>query len=159
MIKKIAAISVCYILILNPFANAMAKNIYGLWHGKYDCMQGKTALDLIISPTYGKAVNVIFYFHATQGNPMVPPGCFEMSGSYNKIKHSISLVPFHWLLKPKNFVWVSLAGTTDKNNNNMSGKIKGPECSYFKLFHINIIDQNKIKIPATCKINYNNNIS
>jgi hypothetical protein len=107
--------------------------ITGVWQGTYDCAQGTTGLTLIVSPSAGDGLRALFFFYPTAENPLVPEGCFEMSGVYDANADEADFTAGRWLLRPPNFVTVDLMGDVDKSMTEMTGTVDGPGCAYFDL--------------------------
>lgn len=105
----------------------------GLYQGHYSCSQGETGLALRISATSLTHVTARFYFHAIEGNPPVPQGCFTMTGRYDPATRHITLAPDGWIVRPYGFVQVTLSGTVSADAARIAGNIIGPGCTTFSL--------------------------
>ncbi len=119
-------------LLAAPLRAASLFDFSGSWTGRYDCMQGQTALELDVSATGPDSVQALFYFHSAPSNPRVPAGCFLMVGKVDAADARLALRPTAWLVRPFGFVWVGLQGSLTPAGL-LQGQISGPGCSDFML--------------------------
>jgi hypothetical protein len=108
----------------------------GNWQGDYVCAQGATGLTLAIQPGSADRVDAIFRFYALPTNPVVPDGCFEMSGSVASDKGVLSLTAGRWLLHPSGYVTVNLSGTIGSDSGSIGGRVFGPGCATFSVHRV-----------------------
>ncbi len=135
----------CFLLLLASEAHAQT-GVAGTWQGSYVCAQGETALTLTLRDTGAATVRGIFTFSATETNPLVPDGCFEMAGVYAAPR--LKLFAGRWLLRPSGYVSVDLAGTMTPDGASLDGAIIGPLCTSFTLRRV---DQAARRIPPACR--------
>lgn len=120
----------------------------GTWEGSYACGQGDTALTLILRPGPNRgALDGLFHFHASAGNPGVPEGCFTMTGSVDGQSRQVSLAAGPWLLQPFGYVTVDLVGQLEPGGARLSGRVIGPLCQGFKLRRVKA---SSAPIPSAC---------
>lgn len=120
----------------------------GTWEGSYVCGQGDTALTLILRPGRNRgALDGLFHFHASAGNPGVPEGCFTMRGSADGQSRQVKLSAGAWLLQPFGYVTVDLAGRLDSGGDRLSGQVIGPLCQGFELRRVKA---SSVPIPSAC---------
>ena len=120
----------------------------GVWEGTYSCAQGNTGLSLFVSGQADGRLRTVFYFYPTPDNPMVPVGCFGMSGTYDATTGEAHFTAGQWILRPPGFVTVDLAGTVDARLTRMSGDVDGPGCDTFSLRHVAAASR---PAPAACR--------
>jgi hypothetical protein len=121
------------LIVLIPAGASAADDVAGDWEGTYDCAQGATELTLQVEQAGGNQVTALFHFYAGAENPLVPEGCFKMSGVYDAETGRIDLGAGHWQLRPPGFVTVGLSGTVNRDGSEMIGSVAGPGCSTFSL--------------------------
>jgi hypothetical protein len=112
---------------------ARADGIGGTWTGSYVCSQGTTALTLTIEAASLPAVTAIFAFSAVAANPLVPAGCFEMSGTYAADTGALALNAGRWLRQPFGYATVDLSGTLAPGGQVIGGTVLFPGCTTFEL--------------------------
>jgi opacity protein-like surface antigen len=121
------------LIVLLPAGASAADDVAGDWQGTYVCAQGATELTLQVEQAGGNQVTALFHFYAGAENPLVPEGCFEMSGVYDAATGRIDLGAGRWMLRPTGFVTVDLSGTVNRDGSEMTGAVAGPGCSTFSL--------------------------
>lgn len=105
--------------------------VTGTWKGSYlGCLQGPTALTLIVKPAgqTGNQLAAKFEFHALRSNPGVPSGSYTMKGYL--FPGVVVLYGSKWIKEPGGYVMEDLAGPLPK-----AGKFSGAVsfCSTFSL--------------------------
>ena len=105
----------------------------GSWRGTYTCPQGVTGLTLDIDPASSGRVTAVFAFSAASTNPIVPKGCFKMSGTYDAPARHLEMAPGRWLLRPPGYVTVALSGEVAPDGRSLTGSILYPGCGAFAL--------------------------
>ena len=136
----------CFLITAALFVplRGIAAEIGGTWQGNYTCSQGLTGLTLTMAPSTGGSARGVFRFYQVEGNPGVPDGCFEMSGTVSG--NQVRLQAGNWLYRPAGYVTVDLAGALDADGTAFMGSIFGPDCTTFTLHRIS-----DDAMPASCR--------
>jgi hypothetical protein len=107
---------------------------HGTWTGEYTCLQGSTALELVLQPAKdATSLRGWFHFRSTPTNPGVPEGCFEMAGQFDPAGRQLSLLAGRWLRQPPGYVTVDLKGELDVPGTALSGSVVAIGCASFAL--------------------------
>jgi hypothetical protein len=103
----------------------------GSWRGVYTCAQGKTGVDIDITPPSGGTIGGIIHFYAMRGNPGVPSGSFSVSGAAPQPgDRYLSLYPEAWIERPPGYVMVGVDLEVTTDGKAMGGRITGaPGCT------------------------------
>ena len=127
----------CIVLLFAFAVTAHAGNgPTGIWTGHYACAQGETGLTLTVEPRSGRALRALFHFYAIRQNPRIPEGCFEMTGTFDRVRNEVSLTAGDWLLHPPGYVTVDLTGQIDAGGKHFGGSVAGPNCGGFDLIRV-----------------------
>lgn len=108
--------------------------VAGEWTGKYTCVQGVTAMRLVIAPAGGRNVKALMHFFAAPENPDVPEGCFLLTGDFDRDTRELDLNQDRWIVQPPNYRMIDLEGKIDPDDGRLVGRIVGPAgCTRFRL--------------------------
>ena len=108
--------------------------ITGEWGGTYTCMQGVTAVRLVIAPAGERRVKALAHFFAAPENPDVPEGCFMLGGTFNLTSGDLDLGAERWVIQPTNYRMIDLVGAVDRDGGQLRGRVLGPKgCTSFAL--------------------------
>lgn len=107
----------------NPFV--------GSWRGVYTCAQGKTGVDIDITPPSGGTINGVIHFYALADNPGVPDGSYSVSGAAPMPgDYRLALYPETWIQKPPGYVMVGVDLEVTADALAMGGSLIGaPGCT------------------------------
>ncbi len=125
--RALGALALC----LAAAPAAAPGDVTGDWVGTYACVQGVTALDLAIKAVGAGALRALFHFRADPSNPGVPEGCYAMTGAADPSASRIVLEPDRWLLQPRGFSMVGLAGRL--TDDRIEGRVNFPGCTSFQV--------------------------
>ncbi len=103
-----------------------------VWHGTYECRQGKTAVTIRLHHESDKLVGT-FEFGALAENPNVPHGLFEISGTLSG--DHLVVEPGAWIERPQNYVTVGFAGEMNRDHRLFHGTIGDAGCGQIDLVH------------------------
>jgi hypothetical protein len=113
---------------------AGAVGIAGTWTGTYVCLQGRTGLTLTVEEPDGARVRATFHFYADPGNPGVPTGCFSQTGRFDPATRRLTLAGGRWIVRPRDYETVGLAGTVDRAGTVLAGRVTQADgCTTFRL--------------------------
>ncbi len=75
-----------------------------------------------------------FHFYADPGNPGVPTGCFSQTGRFDPATRSLTLAGGRWIVRPRDYETVGLAGTVDRAGTVLAGRVTQADgCTTFRL--------------------------
>lgn len=106
--------------------------VVGLWEGTYTCAQGDSKLDLAIAPstTEDGALDAVFEFGPTEGNPDQPEGSFLMTGYFTS--GTLALNGYQWIEQPTGYVFVDLVASVEGElPDTIEGEITTDGCTSF----------------------------
>lgn len=108
--------------------------VAGEWSGRYTCVQGVTAMRLVITPSGGRNVKALMHFFAAPENPDVPEGCFTLTGEFDRRTGEIDLRQERWIVQPPGYQMIDFEGDVDRDDRQLRGKVIGPAgCTRFRL--------------------------
>lgn len=119
-----------------PGPGASAKEIAGVWSGKYICTQGVTALRLELVDTGSGRVKATFRFGPLPENPLVPEGAYTMTGWFDPVGRRLVLRRDAWLSQPSGYVMVDLDGRLVPSGDLITGQIVTDamtSCTWFQV--------------------------
>lgn len=99
----------------------------GTWSGSYICAQGRTDVIMTLRARNNGAVSGVMSFNSRNDGAK---GAYALEGSVRQ-SGRITLVGSQWRDRPGNYVMVDFDGTI--YGNTMSGSVRGPACSTFKV--------------------------
>jgi eukaryotic-like serine/threonine-protein kinase len=100
-----------------PAATATSRPVAGLaaidgvWHGRYECIQGPTGLTLTIDGIGEDADDVTLEFYAVPDNPGVPPGKVLYKAALSA--GMLTMRPDRWIRQPAGYVANDLVARLD----------------------------------------------
>lgn len=117
-----------------PAEREAPQSLTGTWVGTYRCAQGLTGLTLTIDEAGPERARATFLFYPERSNPAVPSGCFAMTGRYDAASRRLTLSGGRWIVRPRGYVAVGLAGTVDAGAGVIAGRVTEAEgCTSFRL--------------------------
>lgn len=91
----------------------------------------------VTKPTPAKpaviSVTAKFEFYATQQNPSLPDGSYQMQGRYDERDGKLQLGGLAWIKRPANYDMVPLSGFIDGSKESFKGRIEFQGCKVFTL--------------------------
>lgn len=121
--------------------------IAGEWTGTYVCVQGVTAMRLVVKPSAGRELRALMHFFAAPDNPDVPEGCFTLTGTLDR-NGDVELHQDEWIVQPPNYRMIGFEGEVDRDGGLFRGRIVGPPgCTRFRLTREKV----SRPLPAACE--------
>lgn len=100
------------------------------WIGEYECAQGLTDLELIITPEKDGSLTGVFHFqHVSSG----AKGRFYLKGNFSPEINRLIFTPGEWIEQPYGYMTVAMEGTISQDPVRYEGTITGPSCGHFKV--------------------------
>lgn len=110
---------------------AKAADLEGTWSGSYVCSQGHTAVRLLLKSSGPQTVEGRYEFFNLPGQSNSAAGSFAVAGTVNL--GQLKLKPGSWIVKPANYMPLSLSAAVFRNPDRLVGNITEKGCGRFEV--------------------------
>jgi hypothetical protein len=109
-------------------------NLLRVWHGKYQCYQGDTAVDVTLTDmTEGYVLSGTFSFFNLPGMSNAQPGSYSVTGKFDPLANTLVIDPVGWINRPAGYTMIGFTVSPNSDWTRFDGNIRGPGCTTITL--------------------------